>query len=462
MTAKTVFSQPGRGLERNLFCLGKTKKRKNKKKKRKRNKERKFRAVICPYFISLKKDLRILRVLTRKAAFVNFISSCSFHQPEAKVKIITKFGSTEVSDESLQVLLAAANGFPIVLRCLGENGPPYLIEGYILMWNWETSRYHIYRSLDNALRACVHTRARYGSGDQRAGAQGERAQLSEIIQRHGMLWDMVADWRELSLAERRAFTAASLSTTATLRQARNCLRAGMAERATMAATLIDSLGRLNPPRTKALHATICKAARRRALDVGSINLRTDRRGSVLLEANEGNLDLLRRATAEAEGLACSSSENEIIPLIQRMKSLLAETHDIPFTHFFRRCLKDDLDPILTSIERGDSRDIARRKRRVRDAFEVFWFSRELAELRLRLAFALSRRPRRESELTALKSEFQFLNETMVTAQARGLDKRLRNSPLSRAIRHLSVALLEWGLGDFTALAIELDRAEETF
>jgi hypothetical protein len=277
-----------------------------------------------------------------------------------------------------------------------------------------------------------------------------------------MLWDMVADWRELSLAERRAFTAASLSTTATLRQARNCLRAGMAERATMAATLIDSLGRLNPPRTKALHATICKAARRRALDVGSINLRTDRRGSVLLEANEGNLDLLRRATAEAEGLACSSSENEIIPLIQRMKSLLAETHDIPFTHFFRRCLKDDLDPILTSIERGDSRDIARRKRRVRDAFEVFWFSRELAELRLRLAFALSRRPRRESELTALKSEFQFLNETMVTAQARGLDKRLRNSPLSRAIRHLSVALLEWGLGDFTALAIELDRAEETF
>lgn len=377
--------------------------------------------------------------------------------------VTTKFDTREIRDENLQILLTVASDFPIIVRYIGKGDEvPFLIEGYILMWNWETSRYYIYHSLDIALRSCAHTRIRYSRGDQRAGAQGELAQLSEIIQRHGMLWDMVANWRKLSSAKRQAFTAASLATAAALSRARNRLRTGIAERAAMAATIIDSLGRVNPPRTEALHATVGEHARRRALDVRSITVRTDRRQSVLFDENERDLDILRQATAQAEQLVSCSEEAEIRESVRHLEELFNETHDIPFTHFFRRCLRDDLRPALQSLEQGNVQDVHRRIRRVRDAFEVFWFSRELAELRLRLAFALSRRPHRDAELTALQTEFSALRDTMEAARSAGLDKHLRNSPLPRAIRHLSVALLEWGLGDFAATAEELDEAEETF
>jgi|GEM_PF-4419177 len=384
--------------------------------------------------------------------------------------IPNKYGLSDVPDKYFEPVLATSTR-PLIFRCLGGSEFPFFVEGYILMWHWETKMFYIYRSLDNAIRGCVHTKAKYSRADQQAGAAGELVQLSKIVQRHGMLWDLVARWNSLSTERRQAFTEASLATAAALVNARNHLRVGMAERAKMASTIIDSLGRVNPSRTKALHATIKAHAEKRSRDVRSINVHTDYRMTALLDQNEHNLDVLRQATAEVKLLADPMDETKKLPKVDsleirqaiiRLEDLFSGVHDIPYTHFFRRCLKDDLWPIRTAFVREDITDVIRRVRRVRDAFEVFWFSRDLAELRLRLAFALSRRPHRPTELDALKTEFEALRDTMQDAQARGLEKRLRNPPLKRVIRHLSIAFLEWDLEDFEAMAKELDKAEEVF
>lgn len=378
------------------------------------------------------------------------------------MNIITKYGSDEVSDDCFRVLLSAGNR-PIVLRYVGdENGLFFLARGCLLIWNQEAQIFHIHPSLDTAIRSCVHIQAKYGRGDQRAGSQGEQAELSEMIARHDFLWDMVAEWSQLSEKERRMFTQASLITAKRLATARNSLRAGMGRRAVMAATVIDSLGRTNPPRTQSLHATVRQDGEQRLADVGRITFCVDRRMSVLLGEREKNLSILRRLEFEARRLGDCQRAAAFERSKKRIQELLGASSDLPFLHFFRRCFSDDLAPACVSMNRGDTQDAARRIKRLNNSIAVFWFGRELAELRLRLAFALSRRPHRKIELAALKTEFEALRQSMAKARAAGLDINLRNSPLPRAIRHLSVAFLEWGLGDFSAVAWQLDLAEAPF
>ncbi|HBR81069.1 MAG: hypothetical protein UX09_C0007G0007 [Candidatus Uhrbacteria bacterium GW2011_GWE2_45_35] len=376
--------------------------------------------------------------------------------------VTTKYGKNDIGSNCFQVLLVANDGRPIVMRYISRvSEVPFLTRGNILIWNWETSIFHIHQNLDTAIRSCVHTQGRYGRDDQRGGARGELIELSVIVARHGILWDMVGEWRELSPARRKAYTEASLATADLLRNSRNKLRAGMAERAVMASTIFDSLGRVNLSRTEALQATVRDHAKRRAVDARSISVRVDRRMSVLLDEREKNLDLLRQLTFWVAALSDSVDETAK----SQIESLLLMSADSPFEHFFSRCLLDDLMPACRAYRSASSRprvDAARRLKRLNDAIAIFWHSRSFSDMRMRLAKALSRRPRNDFELATLRLEFEALLQVMKSDRDKGLDKTLRNSPLPRAIRHLELSLLEWQLGDFPAMVEELDRAEAPF
>ncbi len=346
-----------------------------------------------------------------------------------------------------------------------------IARGAVFIWNKRMGIYQIWRGgLFDAIRATKHVQAGYGLADGQHDEFGEINQLTLARVTLGMLLRQIWDYGNLTDRQRAEYAEDCIALAEELGLVRDEDKAKARDRIALAISVIDSLGRYNPPSRAPMLWSSADLLKYRQETIRFIAKWVDVRQFALLTMLDEIYETVNFAYHQIDKLTLQDEQGrggrhqiiQIEDLVERLQVPIV----LPFRHGFARTATD-LDSVRVLLSReqlspAENRQIGRLYDRSQRAMALYMIRRDLEPIIWGLTSELARRKanRRPKVLDQAMRELAAFTDYISSIQS--FDLAFRNPVLPRMYRHLRAVTHSYTHDDWSGVRKHLRRATVMF
>ena len=366
--------------------------------------------------------------------------------------------------------------------------------GAVMVWSAKYEAFCFWdHGLFSAIRGLRHALVGYGLDADKERPDGETQQLTLSVATLNTLLRMLWDYRKLNRAEREQYATAMMVLAKEMQLVRDQHKVTARARISQARTVVDKLGRFNPPSRSPLVWSSRDLLKKRVVDIHRIAPWIDQRLFALLQMLDKVYAQVEGTIVELEGIIgasdrqrrefvqtvdldrpdlCQHMINQLSPLAKSMRQPVV----LPFRHGFDRSFTDLSAAIsllrLPEKSARDKKDILRYLDRARRSMLVYLIRRQLEPVIWRFSVeyvrGANRRPQVRFELVGDLTRFCRYLHTLEAPGKGGQDQRhrleygFRFPILGRVRRNLESAKRQLQANDWAGAKRFIDEALEPF